>query len=462
MRVSRVAPFAVVGIAVTLVALTDFSNASADPAPNLQLPWPTGTAHRIGVGHGYDCYTHDRQTQTISWNADYYALDFEVGFGDPVTAVADGIVANSIDTGDGYGTKVVIDHGGGYYSLVGHLNNVASGIQQGAPVSQGDVIGYADDTGLSFGTHLHFHMQKGTSAYKPEPMSRVTGFEQYGDCAGSSSPYWTSWPPYATIEGALVAGSGPEVYIISGGLKRWITTRNVFDTCGYRWNEILKLPGSAVNMMPTGPNVSTGPPCPQTLAAVPGTNPVYTVFNYTKRWVSSSTVFNGCKYDWGDIVGVSEGALDNYYTAGPIYGPPCPYVRDPWYNEALIEGSLVASGNPVYVIAGGQKRHIVSPQVRDACGYKTNDVISVSSTVANLIPTGPDITGPPCPYTLITGSGPEVYVMLSQVKRHVSSRPAFDACGYVWGEIVQLSDAQVNSVPTSGSLDAPPCPFTRQ
>jgi hypothetical protein len=227
----------------------------------------------------------------------------------------------------------------------------------------------------------------------------------------------------------------------------------------------MQLPATASGLLSNGSNITSGPPCPQTLGAAPGTSPVYALFNTSKRHISSSTVFNGCRYDWDDIVSVSQSALNGLGTGFPVNGPPCPYTRDPWYNEALLEGSLVASGNPVYVISGGLKRHIISPTVLANCGYKTNDIINVSSTVLNLIPTGPDITSPPtppCPYTLFKGSSSAIYVMESINKRHVASTSVFDGCGYVGGEVVQLTDAQVNSIPTGPALSSLPCPYTRQ
>lgn len=67
-------------------------------APGLQLPWPTGVSNRMnGIGHGYNCSTHDRLTESSPYNADHYALDFEFALDEPVSATAGGTVAIAWD-----------------------------------------------------------------------------------------------------------------------------------------------------------------------------------------------------------------------------------------------------------------------------------------------------------------------------------------------------------------------------
>lgn len=411
-------------------------------------------------------------TLTVNCYDGHNGVDFQSQSGSTIVAAASGVV-QFVGWQDpnfpnvGFGFYVRVWHASlGYSTLYAHLQAVYA-VSQGQSVSRGQLIGYSDSTGASTGPHLHFGVYNSQTGWLP--------MDPYGWSGAGNDPWssnigylWTTNPPsnyepWATIEGALVSFGGPEVYIISGGKKRWVTSSTVFNNCGYHWDEIMQLPSSASGLIPNGGNLSSGPPCPYTLVAVPGTSPVYLIFgNSTKRWVSTSTVFNGCKYVWGDIVSVTQTSLNSLYTGDPLNGPPCPYVRDPWYSAALLEGSLVASGNPVYVISGGVKRWIVSAQVRDACGYKTNDVINVSSTVLNLIPTGPNIIGPPCPYTLFKGSSSAIYVMESVYKRHVASPAVFDGCGYIGGEVVQLTNSQVNSVPSTTALTTLPCPFTRQ
>ncbi len=198
---------ALVGLLALLLGIAS-GTTPAEAAPGLlQLPWPAGTQHRISGGYTYGCVTHSTPTAT-GYAADYYAIDFQFGPGDgsplDVSAVAGGTVIVRDDLGDGYGWKVVLDHGGGYVTVYAHFretNPFTPGITEGVTVAPGQLLGYAGQTGQATGVHLHFHMQQGNAAHKPEPMSWVSGFGQYGFCTGVTSPYWASRPPVVIVSG---------------------------------------------------------------------------------------------------------------------------------------------------------------------------------------------------------------------------------------------------------------------
>lgn len=73
--------------------------------------------------------------------------------GADVIAVKDGVIESAGWNG-GYGNLVVVNHGNGVLTYYAHLSGY--NCSAGQSVSQGDVIGYAGNTGYSFGAHLHF------------------------------------------------------------------------------------------------------------------------------------------------------------------------------------------------------------------------------------------------------------------------------------------------------------------
>lgn len=85
--------------------------------------------------------------------------------GQPVMAGAPGIV-RVVDTTDdsNYGISVRIDHPEGFFeSVYAHLKSVT--VTPGQKVERGHVIGYAGNTGNSFGAHLHLTLkQKGNNS----------------------------------------------------------------------------------------------------------------------------------------------------------------------------------------------------------------------------------------------------------------------------------------------------------
>ena len=68
----------------------------------------------------------------------------------------------------GYGYAVMIDHGGGYVSLYGHLDDFF--VERGQFVRAGQRIASMGNTGNSTGPHLHFEIQKDGQPIDPMAM----------------------------------------------------------------------------------------------------------------------------------------------------------------------------------------------------------------------------------------------------------------------------------------------------
>lgn len=85
--------------------------------------------------------------------------------GDPVRAVSDGQAVYA-DWYKGYGKLIIIEHGPGFYTLYGNLSRVD--LNKGDPVSQGQIIGRAGDTGsLIKGSKLYFEIRRNGEAQDP-------------------------------------------------------------------------------------------------------------------------------------------------------------------------------------------------------------------------------------------------------------------------------------------------------
>jgi murein DD-endopeptidase MepM/ murein hydrolase activator NlpD len=96
----------------------------------------------------------------------HFGVDYVAPKGTPVEAVSDGRVVSAGWSG-GYGRLVVLGHAEGYQTRYGHLSGFGKGIRSGAPVRQGQVVGYVGSTGLSTGAHLHYEVRKFGSAVNP-------------------------------------------------------------------------------------------------------------------------------------------------------------------------------------------------------------------------------------------------------------------------------------------------------
>ena len=86
----------------------------------------------------------------------HFGQDFCCPEGTEVHATGAGIVAYAGNQHDGFGIKVVIDHGYGYRTIYGHLSEY--NVRRGQKVNRGDFIALSGNTGTSTGPHLHYQI----------------------------------------------------------------------------------------------------------------------------------------------------------------------------------------------------------------------------------------------------------------------------------------------------------------
>ena len=92
-------------------------------------------------------------------------LDLIAPAGEPVCAVADGVVKEVIKSRKGLGNVVVIDHGNGYVTRYAHLADIET--KKGRKVRMGTRIGYVGVSGNSFAPHLHYEVLRDTLILDP-------------------------------------------------------------------------------------------------------------------------------------------------------------------------------------------------------------------------------------------------------------------------------------------------------
>lgn len=92
-------------------------------------------------------------------------VDIGAPYGTPILASSDGVVITAGFNTGGYGNYVVIDHGGGIYTLYGHASSLS--VSSGQVVSAGQQIANVGSTGWSTGPHLHFEVRVNGSCVDP-------------------------------------------------------------------------------------------------------------------------------------------------------------------------------------------------------------------------------------------------------------------------------------------------------
>ena len=100
-------------------------------------------------------------------------LDIRAPKGSKVYAVAPGRVKLVVRDPDGhnYGIHIRITHADGYETIYGHLEKAL--VKEGNRVEAGTLIGLADDTGNSFGSHLHLTLKRKGESFKNWPSNII-------------------------------------------------------------------------------------------------------------------------------------------------------------------------------------------------------------------------------------------------------------------------------------------------
>jgi murein hydrolase activator len=121
-----------------------------------QLDWP------VDGSFLYDFGREQRANNTaVRWNG----IGIKAPAGTPVLAVAAGKVLEVSRFGT-YGLTVIVEHGGGDYSIYGSLGRAE--VIKGASVAKGQPLGTVGISDPELGPHLHFEIRQGGPAVDPK------------------------------------------------------------------------------------------------------------------------------------------------------------------------------------------------------------------------------------------------------------------------------------------------------
>jgi murein DD-endopeptidase MepM/ murein hydrolase activator NlpD len=131
--------------------LVDYYDESGKSAKKFLVRKPTAEGiMRSGFGI--------RRHPILGYTKMHTGVDWGASSGTPIYAAGNGIVEKA-DWESGYGKFVLLRHNNGYETAYGHMSAYARGIQEGARVRQGQVIGFVGSTGLSTGSHVHYEIR---------------------------------------------------------------------------------------------------------------------------------------------------------------------------------------------------------------------------------------------------------------------------------------------------------------
>jgi murein DD-endopeptidase MepM/ murein hydrolase activator NlpD len=128
------------------------SKPSINPLSSADPYWLTS-----GYGYRIDPFTHRRTP--------HMGIDLAGPYGLKVHCTGEGTVTYIGFSRYGYGNEVRVDHGFGYVTRYGHLQEIL--VKKGQKVKRGEVLGELGSSGRSTGPHLHYEVHKNGRTVNP-------------------------------------------------------------------------------------------------------------------------------------------------------------------------------------------------------------------------------------------------------------------------------------------------------
>ena len=126
-----------------------------------RLDWPVNGAFLYRFGR----FVNPNNT-TTRWNG----IGISAPVGTMVKSVSAGMVAYAGQMGT-YGNTVILEHGGGDYSVYGSLDKIE--VRKGTRVIKGQALGTVGVSDPALGSHLHFEIRRGGPAVDPAEWLRA-------------------------------------------------------------------------------------------------------------------------------------------------------------------------------------------------------------------------------------------------------------------------------------------------
>lgn len=137
----------------------DSDDAPSTEANTSGFTWPLPIAGKITSSFG------NRTSPTAGASSYHQGIDISAASGTAILAAQAGTVVTA-SYSSGAGNYIMINHGGGVFTVYMHASSLAVSVNQ--KVSKGQTIAYVGSTGISTGAHLHFGVSVGGSYVNPQ------------------------------------------------------------------------------------------------------------------------------------------------------------------------------------------------------------------------------------------------------------------------------------------------------
>jgi hypothetical protein len=245
--------------------------------------------------------------------------------------------------------------------------------------------------------------------------------------------------------------SGTGIWVLDGGRRRLVTSKAVFDGCGYGTDALKSVSHSLLVTLTAGSKLSSGP-CPRFVppegSLVKGSGgTVYMMRSSLRRGLPNGATFNGMGLKWGNVDRLPDSQIRGIVAGNSLL-------------NVLTTGMLVkGTSATVYVMDNGQKRGVPSPATMTTCGYAWEGITVLLDADVGAIPSGAAVpSGGPCPLftpptgSMLRGSGGTIYAISHGLRRSFPNAATLEGRGYQWGNIDVVHDSYLSAVPVGEGI----------
>lgn len=244
--------------------------------------------------------------------------------------------------------------------------------------------------------------------------------------------------------GAVIKGTGNEIYLLQNGQKRHILTVEIFGSYYRSWGYYATISATRIDDYPNGPDLlfKQG-----TLIRPWGYSTVYQIENPNsfKRHITTTDIYLGLDYDWDDLVG-TDISIANLHSSGSDINSLGSHVAG-----ALIKTNSASEVYFLDLLDGiKNKRHIASAEIFNQY-FRWQDIAVVEQTELDSYAAGSDYRYQDG--TLLKGTSNEIYLISYGKKRHITSAEAYLALGYNWYQYINVDDAELTNYVTGEDIN---------
>ncbi|MCK5475866.1 MAG: N-acetylmuramoyl-L-alanine amidase [Candidatus Pacebacteria bacterium] len=229
-------------------------------------------------------------------------------------------------------------------------------------------------------------------------------------------------------DGSLVRSVDvPSIYLIKDGKKKEFTSAVLFETAGYKWNDVIEIDTSEINQYPNDGRVLY----PDGFLIRSKDAPeIYFLESGKRRKITSIALFENLGYKWNNVVLINPDEIKDY-----------PIGKDMTYPD----GTLVKrDGFPIiFRIENGKRKEFTSITLFEAINSKWSDIISLSKD--EFLSYQLDGFVKYQENTLLREINTEkVYVVKDGSLQEIRSVEEFTSANYRWSDIIDISKSEIN------------------